>query len=108
MNKSQVIAQLQQQGFESQSNNRVCGENLRILHHQDEPLIDWIEVNSSLISAIAYDAYDATLRIRFRSGAIHGYQNVLVSQFLQFRDAPSKDRFFNHHIKDLYGYTFSS
>jgi hypothetical protein len=87
-----LLNQLQSHGFERQGT--------------DDPdrhdVFDWIEVDSSCISAIGYDAVYSTLRIRFNSGDVYEYEDFQVNEFLQFRDAHSKGRFFHSKIKNLY------
>ena len=64
----------------------------------------WIHVDSSCIDAIAYIPSKSILKIRFNSSLVYQYFRVAESTFLDFCDAPSKGRFFNQYIKDLYNY----
>ena len=59
-------------------------------------------VSSSMIAAIGYDEETETLEVEFASGAVYRYRGIHQDVFEDFRAAPSKGRFFNHHIRDAY------
>jgi hypothetical protein len=59
-------------------------------------------VVSSSIAAIGYDADNETLEVEFRSGAIYRYRHVEEDVHDRLLEAPSKDAFFNEHIRSAY------
>lgn len=61
-----------------------------------------IQVRSSNLKAIGYDASESVLRVAFHSGSIYDYMNVPESRFAGLKNAPSKGTYFNDHIKDVY------
>jgi hypothetical protein len=62
-----------------------------------------IPVDSSLIRAVAYGA-DATLTVRFHSGAVYRYFTVPRTVLDQFLTATSTGAYFNRYIRDGYPY----
>jgi hypothetical protein len=58
-----------------------------------------IPVDSSLIRTVTYGT-DATLTVRFHSGAVYRYFTVPRSIFEAFLAAPSKGTYFNRHIRE--------
>jgi hypothetical protein len=58
-----------------------------------------IPVDSSLIRSVTYGT-DATLTVRFHTGAVYRYFTVPRSTLEAFLAAPSKGAYFNHHIRD--------
>jgi hypothetical protein len=58
-----------------------------------------IPVDSSLIRSVTYGT-DATLTVRFHSGAVYRYFTVPGSILEAFLAAPSKGSYFNRHIRD--------
>lgn len=77
------------------------------------PVITLIEVESSQIHAIGYDAENQRLGIRFKNcrgepTSFYQYENVSQADFDAFRNAESKGKYFGQHIKpfaDKYPYT---
>jgi hypothetical protein len=61
-----------------------------------------MQVESSSIATIGYDAALNQLRIRFRSGVEYRYDLVPASAYRAFLDAESKGAFFSGHIRDRY------
>ena len=62
-----------------------------------------ISVDSSLIRSVTYRA-DATLTVRFHSGAVYRYFTVPRTVLDQFLTATSKGAYFNRHIRDGFPY----
>ena len=60
-----------------------------------------IPVDSSLIHSVTY-ASDATLTVRFHSGAVYRYFTVPRSILEAFLAATSKGAYFNHHIRKTF------
>lgn len=63
-----------------------------------------VNVDSDVISNIAYDEPKKRLRIDFRRGGTYFYNNVPLNIFKRFLKAKSKGYFFNRVIKDKYNY----
>ena len=63
-----------------------------------------IPVDSSWIRSVTY-ASDATLTVRFRSGAVCRYFTVPRSILDGFLTAPSKGAFFTHRIRSAFPHT---
>jgi hypothetical protein len=62
-----------------------------------------IPVDSTLIRTVTY-AVDATLTVRFHSGAVYRYFTVPRTVLDQFLTATSKGAYFTRHIRDDYPY----
>jgi hypothetical protein len=62
-----------------------------------------IAVDSSLIRSVTYGS-DATLTIRFHSGAVYRYFTVPRTILEAFLAATSKGTYFNRHIRDDFPY----
>jgi len=63
-----------------------------------------IPVDSSWIRSVTY-ASDATLTVRFWSGAVYRYFTVPRSILEGFLTAPSKGAFFTHRIRSAFPHT---
>lgn len=63
-----------------------------------------IPVDSSWIRSVTY-ASDATLTVRFRSGAVYRYFTVPPSILEGFLTAPSKGAYFTHRIRSAFSHT---
>ena len=62
-------------------------------------------VESSSVEAIGYDKNTQQLHVRFlKSGATYAYYDVDEWVFDEFRQAESRGRYFNDHIKEVYDY----
>ena len=59
-----------------------------------------MQVESSSIAAISYDADHNRLRIRFRSGVAYCFDLVPASVHRALLEAPSKGRYFSNMIRD--------
>ena len=66
--------------------------------------IEWTDVDSSNIEAIGFDDEDDSLFVRFNSGQEYVYYNVPEETFEAFKDADSKGKFLNEHVKGTYEY----
>jgi hypothetical protein len=62
-----------------------------------------VVVESSLIRSVTYGS-DATLTIRFHSGAVYRYFTVPRTILEAFLAATSKGTYFNRHIRDAFPY----
>jgi hypothetical protein len=63
-----------------------------------------INVNSSLIRSVGYNAVSQILEIEFQSGAVYQYQNVPKIEYDELMRADSHDSYFNQEIKGAYLY----
>ena len=59
-------------------------------------------VESSSLRSIGYDRATQVLEIEFRTGGIYRYMAVPQQVWLAFRDADSKGKFFQDHIRDRF------
>lgn len=66
--------------------------------------IEWIDVESSNIGAIAYIPQAEQLMVQFTNGSVYAYSNVSAEVFEEFLDADSKGKYLNTHIKGVYDY----
>ena len=57
---------------------------------------------STVIDLFNYDHRTATLTIVFRSGNVYAYKDVPEHIYLEFKEASSKGRYFNHEIKNRF------
>ena len=64
--------------------------------------MEWKQVESSNIDAIAYDEDNQELRVRFKSGTEYVYTDVPAKVYQGFLDADSKGRYLNTVIKGKY------
>ncbi|MCC7009587.1 MAG: KTSC domain-containing protein [Acidobacteria bacterium] len=66
---------------------------------------DMVQVVSTSIEAIGYDADSQELFVRFLSGNTYRYHGVPPSVAAAFLAAPSKGSYFNREIKPAYPFT---
>ena len=59
-----------------------------------------IPISSSLLSGIKYES--GNLTVFFRDGRNYVYHNVPKKVFEQFKNSPSKGKFYNQYIKGCY------
>ena len=64
--------------------------------------MEMIEVSSSAIRAIGYDATTSFLKITFSEGHTYDFCGVPEHVFNGLLDAPSKGRYYNDHIRGFY------
>ncbi|MCC4616573.1 KTSC domain-containing protein [Xanthomonas campestris pv. asclepiadis] len=64
--------------------------------------MDMIRVTSAAISAIGYDPTSMRMKIKFVQGHTYDFCGVLLHVFQGRRDADSKGRYYNDHIRDRY------
>lgn len=70
----------------------------------DLNLFNWIDVDSSCISAVAYNSFSSILKIRFNSDSVYEYSNVPLDVFDNLLSSVSKGLYFNSYIKDVYDF----
>jgi len=59
---------------------------------------------STVIRSHSYDPETSTLTITFVTGRRYAYHDVPQDVYDSFKAAFSRGTFFNHHIRDHYGY----
>ena len=64
----------------------------------------FVQVESSSVGSVGYEAKTATLSIIFRSGTVYSYQGVPSDVHEKFIGADSKGKFFHEFIKESYEY----
>ena len=64
--------------------------------------MDRVEVVSSNIRSVGFEASSLTLEVEFNSGSIYQYLNVPESEYEGLMDAGSKGRYLNRNIKGRY------
>lgn len=68
------------------------------------PEPEMIQVQSSNVEAIGYDAGHSELYVRFTSGDTYVYLNVDRSLYDDLLSAPSVGRYLNINVKSSHGY----
>lgn len=66
----------------------------------------WIDVNSSCLSAVCYNARNRVLKIRFCSGDVYQYEDVPENIFDNLLDSASLGQYFNYYIKDVFNFSY--
>jgi hypothetical protein len=64
-----------------------------------------IAVMSSTVASAGYDDASQTMEIEFTGGAVYRYEGVPREVFDGLLAAESVGRFFNEHVRDVYGFT---
>jgi len=59
-------------------------------------------IPSSSLRSIGYDRATATLEVEFTSGGIYRYADVPAGVWSAFRQAVSKGKFFQDHVRDRF------
>jgi hypothetical protein len=63
---------------------------------------DRVDVESSVIARIGYNASSATLHVEFKSGRLYQYFNVPVRVYESLKNAASVGSYFNNRIRPKY------
>lgn len=66
--------------------------------------MNWIAVNSSTISRMAYDAGRKVLAVEFKNGSRYEYYDLPTNVFQQMTAAASKGQYLSANIKGRYRY----
>ncbi len=66
--------------------------------------IEMVEVVSSNIHSVGYDATENVLQVRFHGGALYRYLNVPENVYRGFLEADSAGRYLNTEVKGKYEY----
>jgi hypothetical protein len=73
--------------------------------HSVKPIVSHIRrapVPSSALAAVGYSKRLRALEIEFRDGLIYRYLKVSPAIYRDLMTAPSKARYYNHHIRGRY------
>ncbi len=66
--------------------------------------MDFVPVESSMITAVGYDPTSQELEIEFRSGRIYRYIGVPVEVYEGLLAAESKGQYMHAYVLDVYPY----
>lgn len=66
--------------------------------------MDMVQVSSSNILSIGYDAATETLRVEFQSGAVYEYKALPQAVYDELMHAGSHGTYFNRNIRNSYAY----
>jgi len=66
--------------------------------------VNWIAVDSSTISRMAYDEARRVLAVEFKNGSRYEYYDLPANVFQQMKMAGSKGQFLSANIKGRYRY----
>ena len=66
--------------------------------------IEMVEVVSSNIHSVGYDADENVLQVSFHGGALYRYLNVPENVYRGFLEADSAGRYLNTEVKGKYEY----
>jgi hypothetical protein len=64
--------------------------------------MDWVPLESSAFTAVAYVAERRILYLRFRSGELYRYLDFPSELYRDFLAAGSKGQYFAHNIRDRF------
>ena len=67
-----------------------------------------IAVESTVLSAVAYDAEKQLLELQFRDRAVYRYLNVPAAVHAELTEAQSKGEFFNRSIRGRFRHVIAS
>lgn len=65
-------------------------------------MLEWIELDSSVLAAVAYAAEKELLFAEFHSGEVYLYLDVPAEQFANLLDADSRGHYFTSDIRDRF------
>jgi hypothetical protein len=66
--------------------------------------VDWVPLESKLLTAVAYAAEAQIFYLRFHSGDVYRYFDFPPEQYRDFLGAESKGRFFLSEIRNQFRY----
>jgi hypothetical protein len=64
--------------------------------------LEWVELESSALAAVAYPEQEQLLFAEFRTGEVYLYVNVAREEFVNLLGADSRGRYFNSRIRDRF------
>lgn len=67
-------------------------------------LLEWVDLDSSVLAAVAYPEEEQLLFAEFNTGEVYLYFDVPREEFLNLLIADSKGRYFNPRIRDRFRY----
>ena len=66
--------------------------------------MQWVPLESKMLSAVSYSEAWQQLYLRFRSGDVYCFRGVVPERYREFLAAGSKGRYFLEHIRNCYPY----
>ena len=66
--------------------------------------MDWLTIDSKMLSSLAYDAEKQILHLRFRTGEVYRYFDFPGEDYQEFLDAESRGKYFLSNIRDRFRY----
>ena len=66
--------------------------------------MDWLTIDSKMLSSLAYDAEKQILHLRFRTGEVYRYFDFPGENYQEFLDAESRGKYFLSNIRDRFRY----
>ena len=67
--------------------------------------MNMVDVDSSMISAVGYDAATHRMQVIFNSGRVYCYETVPLEEYEGLLNASSKGSYMLSHIIDMYPYS---
>ncbi len=64
--------------------------------------MSWVELNSSVLDAAAYQDHESVLELRFHGGAVYRYLDVPPHLYQALLKAESQGAFFNARIRNRF------
>ena len=66
--------------------------------------MDWLPIDSKMLSSLAYNAEKQILHLRFRTGEVYRYFDFPGEDYQKFLNAESRGKYFLGHIRDRFRY----
>jgi hypothetical protein len=66
--------------------------------------MEFVQVESSMISGVFYDDFTSNLFIEFKNGPVYYYRDVPKFLYQEMMEAESKGKFFSSRIKKEYSF----
>jgi hypothetical protein len=64
--------------------------------------VDWVPLDSSVLTSVAYLPDQRMLYLRFRSGELYCYSDFPPELYRDFLAADSKGQYFSYNIRDQF------
>ena len=66
--------------------------------------MDWLTIDSKMLSSVAYNAGKHILHLRFRTGEVYRYFDFSAEDYQEFLNADSRGKYFLANIRDQFPY----
>ena len=66
--------------------------------------MDWLTIDSKMLSSVAYDTEKQILHLRFRTGDVYRYFDFPSEAHQEFLKAESRGKYFLENIRDQFRY----